>query len=105
MTIDIKQIAAIISIIIVFGIIIYFVAKTFAKQCPEGQHYDNTQKKCIITCNQDTQVYNPKTDKCRPKCQGTAVWSDSLNYCKDCGSNATWDESSKRCIKSQLHHR
>lgn len=98
MALNIKQIIVIFVIIAIFGVIIYFVAKTFSHQCPDGQHYDTTQKKCIINCNEDTQIYNTKTNQCRPKCTGTAVWSDSLNECKDCGIAATWDEGSMQCI-------
>jgi len=64
-----------------------------------GQYYDKIQKKCIVTCNPDSEIYNPKTNKCRPLCTGTTVWSDSLDTCKDCGKGDKWNEQTLSCNK------
>lgn len=94
------NIIKIITILIILGVftgIIYLVAKVFAKQCPNGLHYDTDQKKCIDTCTDD-EIYNNKTQKCRPVCTPPVIWSDTLNTCKDCGSGSTWDEDTQTCI-------
>lgn len=47
----------------VFIVIAWLVSKAFASACPSGQHYDNTQKACIMTCPVG-QTYYPNPPVC-----------------------------------------
>lgn len=60
-----KQIIIIVVSIVLFGIIIYFVAKTFAQQCPDGQTFDKSMNKCRKACSSGTTYY-PEVNDCLP---------------------------------------
>lgn len=57
------KVVSIIVIIAAFAGIIFGVTRLFASECRTGMHYDKTEKKCIITCNEGEKYY-PSIDKC-----------------------------------------
>jgi hypothetical protein len=90
--VDITKIIIIIISIVSFGLLIFGIVRTFAKQCDASEVYDTTINKCRTKCVAG-QVYDYDTELC-----GNCA-NPSETMCKDANDNDTqcYDPGSQTC--------
>jgi len=106
---SIGSIIAIVIVLAVFGVGIYFISKLFAQTCATGLQFDTTLNKCIPVCSAP-QINGPNGD-CQCPFPESQEGTDCLEKCdanqKRCGTgciskteyciNGTYCDSSKVC--------
>lgn len=83
---DTKRIVAFVVAIALFGVVIYFIVKSFQQQCPVGQVYDSDLKRCRKQCGPDEGKYYPDEDECL-LCDPGYVYTQDNQCAKACPVN------------------
>lgn len=99
-----KRILLLIFSLLIFGLIIYFIAKQFSSTCSTGFYYNSDRKKCLIKCNAPQINGNDNEGTCQCPDPQTQEGSDCLLKCGDgldrCGTGC-YNIVTQKCINDK----
>jgi hypothetical protein len=96
MVISATQIISLIIVLVIFGLLIFGLARTFRQTCPTDMKYDKKYNKCIPVCSPGT-IYNDTQNKCIINCpekQEMCGICDNQECCYNPGTN--------KCIEGKI---
>lgn len=68
------------------------------KKCSDGEAYDFRHKRCRPICYDENTKYDPKSNKCVPRCPPNQVFDSTLEICRQsCPDGEKYDVRIKKC--------
>jgi hypothetical protein len=89
MAISATQIISLIIVLVVFGLLIFGLARTFRQTCPSEQEFSKQYNKCIDIC-EPNHIWNDAAGKCVINCK------ENEDFCV--GVNQCYNKDTQQCI-------
>ena len=88
--INITKVTLAIIFVVSFGVIIFFIARAFSKNCASGFQFDSNINSCRLSCDAG-QIYDYDKQQCHPDCGTGGHYDWDKQTCMSCPAGTAWD--------------